>query len=157
MVFSESSYDRHFTRLIYVIHFNFLTRLGSIMTTLEKGNPRGTGSLVTVHWRLVTFKYLVDQFLKLWRISKEISQVCKAEKAAKLWHDIRLKIEGLREKKSHGKLFGLILRFEAYSDVFISCNERESEGTFLFRKFYIFKWLYGVCKIFFEIRFKMPL
>lgn len=35
------------------------------MTTLEKGNPRGTGSLVTVHWRLVTFKCLVDQFLKL--------------------------------------------------------------------------------------------
>lgn len=35
------------------------------MTTLEKGNPRGTGSLVTVHWRLLTPKYLVDQFLKL--------------------------------------------------------------------------------------------
>lgn len=61
------------------------------MTKLEKGNPRGTGSLVTVHWRLVTLKCLVDQFLKLWRISKEISQVCEAEKAAKLG----LKIEGV--------------------------------------------------------------
>lgn len=86
------------------------------------------------------------QLVQNYRIIKFLTKYCRHSNCCKL-----------REKKSHDNLSGLILRFKAHSDVFISYNERESEGIFLFRKFDIFKRLYGVCKIFFGIRFKMPL